>query len=61
MAKTIRDFEETTKKVDMFFVLLDARAPLSSFVDSIKQIVNNKKVTIVLTKSDLVKQDELKE
>lgn len=60
MSKTIRELQELTRKVDMFFVLLDARAPRSTFVDSIKQITNNKKVTIVLTKVDLVKRDELK-
>lgn len=60
MSKTIRELQELTAKVDMFFVLLDARAPKSSFVDSIKQITNNKKITIVFTKIDLVKESELK-
>jgi ribosome biogenesis GTPase A len=61
MSKTIRELKETTKKVDMFFVLLDARAPISSFVDSIKEIIEGKEITIVLTKSDLISKQELED
>jgi ribosome biogenesis GTPase A len=59
MSKTIRELKELTKRVDTFFVLLDARAPKSSFVDSIKEIIKDKNYIIVLTKSDLVNKEDL--
>ncbi|BDU67502.1 MAG: ribosome biogenesis GTPase A [Candidatus Tyloplasma litorale] len=58
MSKTLKEFKEI--KADIYFVLLDARAPESSFVDSFNEIIKNKKVIIFLTKSDLVDSKELK-
>ncbi len=57
MSKTLREFKQI--KADLYFVLLDSRAPNSSFIDSIKEIISNKKVVILLTKSDLVESDQL--
>ncbi len=57
MSKTLREFKQI--KADLYFVLLDSRAPNSSFIDSIKEIINNKKVVILLTKSDLVESHQL--
>ncbi len=57
MSKTLREFKET--KSDLYLLLLDSRAPESSFIDSFNEIIENKKVVILLTKSDLVNKDEL--
>ncbi len=57
MSKTLREFGEI--KTDLYFLLLDSRVPESSFIDSFREIIRNKKVIIFLTKSDLVNQDEL--
>ncbi len=58
MSKTLREFKEI--KSDLYLVLLDSRAPESSYIDSFNEIIENKKVIILLTKSDLVKPEELK-
>ncbi len=60
MSKTIRELKEISKSIDVFFLLLDSRAPSSSFVSSIKEIIGNKRVVVLLTKSDLVNKDEIK-
>ncbi len=60
MSKTIKELKEISSNVDIFFLLLDSRAPNSSFVSSIKDITKNKKVIIILTKSDLVEKEEIK-
>jgi len=60
MSKTLREFEEISSKVDVYFILVDARAPKSSYIDSFDDIIKNKKVIVILTKADLVKEKELK-
>ena len=57
MAKTLREFQ--TIKTDVYFILLDARAPESTFLDIFHTIVKDKKVILLITKSDLVDQQEL--
>ena len=57
MSKTLREFKEI--KTDLYFLLLDSRAPDSTFIDSFKEIINDKKVIILFTKSDLVNKDDL--
>ncbi len=57
MSKTLREFKEI--KSDLYLLLLDSRAPESSFIDSFNEIIENKKVIVLLTKSDLVNKDEL--
>ncbi len=57
MSKTLREFKET--KSDLYFLLLDSRAPKSSFIDSFEEIIKDKKVIVLLTKSDLVEQHEI--
>ncbi len=59
MSKIIRELKEISNSVDVFFLLLDSRAPSSSFVSSIKEIIGNKRVIILLTKSDLVNKSEI--
>ncbi len=57
MTKTLRELNEI--KADIYIVLLDSRAPESSFIDSFKELIENKKVIICLTKSDMVNKDKL--
>ncbi len=57
MSKTLREFKEI--KSDLYFLLLDSRAPESSFIDSFREIIENRKVVVLLTKSDLVNEKEL--
>lgn len=57
MAKTLREFKEV--KADLYFLLLDSRAPESTFVDSFREIIEGKKVVVLLTKSDLVEEGDL--
>lgn len=58
MSKTLREFKEI--KADLYFLLLDSRAPKSTFIDSFQEIIENKRVVVLLTKSDLVKDEDLK-
>lgn len=57
MSKSLREFSEA--KCDLYFLLLDSRAPESSFIDSFKEIIGQKKVILLLTKSDMVKKSDL--
>lgn len=57
MSKTLREFGEI--KADLYFLLLDSRAPESTFIDSFKEIIENKRVVVLLTKSDLVNENKL--
>lgn len=58
MAKTLREFKEI--KADLYLLLLDSRAPESTFIDSFNDIIKDKKVVVVLTKSDLVEEGDLR-
>lgn len=58
MSKTLKEFSNI--KVDVYFILIDARAPKSSFIDTFKDITKDKKIIIILTKTDLVKEKEVK-
>ncbi len=58
MSKTLREFKEI--KSDLYFLLLDSRAPESSFIDSFEEIIKDKKVIVLLTKTDLVNESETK-
>lgn len=53
MAKALREIEEKLKLVDLVIVLLDARAPASSFNPLLNQMINNKQKLFVLTKKDM--------
>lgn len=57
MSKTLREFKEI--KTDLYFLLLDSRAPKSSFIDSFREIIKDKKVIVLLTKTDLVNSKEV--
>lgn len=53
MAKAKREIEEKLKVVDIAFVLLDARIPLSSLNPVTMEILKNKSKLLILTKSDM--------
>lgn len=57
MAKTLREFSKI--KTDLFFILLDSRAPKSCLLDSFKELTKGKGVVILLTKSDLVEKEDV--
>jgi len=53
MKKTLTETELNAKKVDLAVYILDARAPLSCINPEIDNIVQNKPILYVLSKSDL--------
>ncbi len=59
MSKTLNEFKDISSKIDVYFLLLDARAPKSSFIDSFQELIKDKKVVVILTKADLVNKKEL--
>ncbi len=59
MSKTLREFKENSKNIDIFFLLIDSRAPKSSLIDSFHLFAKSSKIIIVITKSDLVEKNEL--
>lgn len=60
VSKSIREIKKIKKNIDCFILILDARAPISSFFDSFKEIIKDKNLIIFLNKSDLVEKNELK-
>ncbi len=60
MSKTLREFEDLTNKIDLFFILVDARAPKSSYIDQFDSLTKGKQVIVLLTKADLVTTEDLK-
>lgn len=58
MAKAIKEITEKSKIVDLVIVLIDARAPKSSFNPLLNEVLKNKKVLYVLTKKDKADGDE---
>ena len=59
MVKALREIKENLKKVDIVFILLDARLPQSSMNPKIKEVIGNKPSLILFNKSDLADQVEL--
>lgn len=60
IAKAERKLKEQIKLVDVVIEVLDARIPLSSRYDNIKSLLGDKPRLILLNKSDLVEDEELK-
>ncbi len=58
--KSIREMELIVKKIDIVIVLLDARAPFSTYIDLFQTINNKKKFLIVITKIDLAPEEATK-
>lgn len=59
MAKTKKEIQEKTKKVDVILELLDARIPFSSQNPVIQQLTERKPRIILLNKADLADGTEL--
>lgn len=60
MAKAKREIEEKLKVVDIAFVLLDARIPLSSLNPVTMEILKNKSKLLILTKADMADNTQTK-
>jgi ribosome biogenesis GTPase A len=60
MAKGMRLLRENMKVVDLFIMVLDSRVPVSSFNPNIEELTKgrNKKIIILLNKSDLADKEE---
>lgn len=63
MAKAVRMLEENLNLVDAVLLVLDARAPLSSYNPRLEQLTKNKPMLFVFNKRDLAdaKSDEIAE
>ncbi len=59
IAKTLKEFYDLANKLDYFIVLLDARAPKSTFINEFNKFINKDNAIILITKSDLVNKDHL--
>ena len=53
MARTKRELLEQTKNVDIIYEVIDARMPISSRVEGMDEIIDNKPRIIIATKYDL--------
>ena len=58
MAKTYRIIKEKISLVDVVIEVLDSRAPLASLNKSIKEVIGNKPLLLVLNKCDLADKKE---
>lgn len=58
MAKTYRIIKEKISLVDVVIEVLDSRAPLASLNKSIREVIGNKPLLLVLNKCDLADQKE---
>ncbi|MDD2574913.1 MAG: ribosome biogenesis GTPase YlqF [Acholeplasmataceae bacterium] len=61
MAKTKKEVKEAIKKVDIVYLLLDSRAPLSSLNPDLESIIGNKPTLYLFNKSSLADITTLKE
>ncbi len=60
MAKTRKQVQENIKKVDIIYLLLDSRAPVSSLNPDIESLVGNKPTLYIFNKSSLADLTTLK-
>ncbi len=58
MAKTRRQIKENISLVDIVYEVIDARIPMSSRVDDLSALINNKPHILVFTKYDLCDKNE---
>ena len=61
IAKAERQLKEQLKLIDVVIEVLDARIPLSSAYNNIKKLLGDKPRFLLLNKSDLVDQQEIKQ
>lgn len=59
MAKAFRELQEQASIADLFIVVLDARAPISSYNEDFDSIAPTKPRLFVITKTDLGEQKKL--
>lgn len=59
MAKSVNDLVKKAVLVDLFILVLDARAPISSFNSEFQKIAPNKFRLLIITKIDLADQKKL--
>ena len=59
MAKAINQIQEKATLADLFIVVLDARAPISSYNEEFDKIAPSKPRLFVITKTDLADTDKL--
>ena len=59
MAKAINQIKEKAPLADLFIVVLDARAPISSYNEEFDKIAPSKPRLFVITKTDLADTDKL--
>ncbi len=60
MVKALRQVQERIKKVDIVFEIRDARAPLASKNKELKRLLGEKSVLVLINKSDLISDVDLK-
>nr|WP_318023801.1 ribosome biogenesis GTPase YlqF [Mycoplasmopsis canis] len=58
MAKGFREIKDTANLADIFIVVLDARAPISSYNEDFDKIAPQKPRLFIITKSDLMDNDK---
>lgn len=61
MAKTKREIGEYLKLIDIVYEIIDARAPLSTKIIDIDDLIKNKIKILIMTKKDLCDMDKTKE
>lgn len=61
MAKALRQIKEKESLIDLFIVVLDARAPISTYNEEFDAISPNKPRLFVITKTDLADKSKLKD
>ena len=59
MAKAIRQIEEKKSLADLFIIVLDARAPMSTYNEEFDKIAPHKPRLFVITKKDMADVDKL--
>lgn len=60
MQKAKREILELNKYIDLYLILLDARAPLSSRNEQLEALIKDKPKIYVLNKSDLADETKTK-
>ena len=58
IAKTRRQLKETINLIDVVYEVVDSRMPISSKINDIDEIINNKPRIIIATKYDLCDEDK---
>ena len=57
MAKTKRQILENINLIDIVYVVVDARCPVSTMIKDINEIIKGKTKILVMTKKDFIKEN----